>query len=96
MKTTSVGIRDAKIHLSKYVKMVKEGVEVILTERGRPVCRIMPISPRDLPIEERLKQLEDRGILEKLTGDSHYSIPLPIPVPDNIAQKFLQEDRNSG
>ena len=41
MQSASVGIRDAKMHLSKYLKMVQQGTEVIITDRGRPVGKIM-------------------------------------------------------
>jgi prevent-host-death family protein len=44
MQSASVGIRDAKIHLSKYLKLVQQGTEVIITDRGRPVGKIIPIS----------------------------------------------------
>ena len=94
MKTTTVGIRDAKIHLSKYVKMVQKGNEIILTDHGRPVGKIVPMATRDLPIEERVKQLEDNGLLEQDSGRLNYKIPRPIPVPEGIAQVFLQQDRD--
>jgi len=96
MKTTTVGIRDAKMHLSKYVKMVQKGNEIILTDHGRPVGRIVPITTIDLSIEERIKRLEDQGLLEPSSGRKNYTIPSPLPVPPGIAQKLLQEDRNNG
>ncbi len=95
MQSASVGIRDAKMHLSKYIKMVQKGTEVIITDRGRPVGKIVPIQNEDLPLEERIKILEDQGLLEKLSPKRLKKIPSPIPVPDNIAQKFLQEDREN-
>ena len=95
MQSTSVGIRDAKMHLSKYIKMVQKGTEVIITDRGRPVGKIVPIQNEDLPLEERIKILEDQGLLEKLSPKRLKKIPSPIPVPDNNAQKFLQEDREN-
>jgi prevent-host-death family protein len=45
MQSVSIGIRDAKINLSKLIKMVKNGNEVILTDRNRPVGKIVPIEP---------------------------------------------------
>ena len=48
MQSASVGIRDAKMHLSKYLKMVQQGTEVIITDRGRPVGKIIPIHTKDL------------------------------------------------
>ena len=35
MQPTSVGIREAKIHLSKLLKLVQRGNEVILTDCGQ-------------------------------------------------------------
>ena len=64
MQSATVGIRDAKIHLSKYLKMVQQGTEVIITDRGRPVGKIIPISTKDLPLKERIKRMEDLGQIE--------------------------------
>ena len=93
MQSASVGIRDAKMHLSKYIKMVQQGAEVIITDRGRPVGNIIPIQTRELPLGERIKRLEDQGLIGPIAGKGLSKIPPPIPVPDGIAQKMLQEDR---
>ena len=93
MQSASVGIRDAKMHLSKYIKMVQKGTEVIITDRGRPVGKIVPVQNEDLTLEERIKVLEDQGLIEKQSANRIQKIPSPIPVPDNIAQNFLLEDR---
>jgi len=93
MPSTSVGIRDAKMHLSKYIKMVQQGTEVIITDRGRPVGKIIPIQARDLPLDERIKRMEDLGLIDPIAGKNPKKIPPPIPVPESIAQKLLQEDR---
>ena len=96
MQSASVGIRDAKMHLSKYLKMVKQGTEVIITDRGRPVGKIIPIPTKDLSLKERIERLEDLGQIEVVSNDSPKKIPPPIPVQEGIAQKFLQEERNLG
>ncbi len=93
MQATSVGIRDAKIHLSRYLKMVQQGIEIILTDRGRPVGKIVPIQNDKLPLDERIKLLEDRGLLAAEKRKDRKKPPLPIAVPDNVAQKYLREDR---
>ncbi len=96
MQITQVGIREAKIHLSKYLKMVKQGNEVILTDRGQPIGKIVPIQTQELPIPARLKKLEEKGLLEALPGNYKKKAPSPIHVPDNIAQTILREDRENG
>ncbi len=96
MQNIRIGIREAKIHLSKFLKIVQQGNEVILTDRGRPVGKIVPIKTEDLPISARLRKLEDSGLLEPLPSHHKEKLPSPIPVPDNIAQAFLREDRENG
>lgn len=95
MQSASVGIRDAKMNLSKYIKMVQQGAEVIITDRGRPVGKIIPIQTRELPLGERIKRLEDQGLIDPIARKNLNKIPSPIPVPDGIAQKMLQEDRDA-
>ena len=76
--------------------MVQQGAEITITDRGRPVGRIIPIPTKDIPLKERIKCMEDRGQIEPLTGEGNIKIPPPIPVPDGIAQQFLQEERENG
>ncbi len=66
MQTTHVRIREAKIHLSKYIRIVQQGYEVVLTDRGRPVGKIVPMQKKDLPQSVRIKKLEEKGLLENL------------------------------
>ena len=96
MLSKNVGIRDAKVHLSKLIKMVKNGDEIILTDRGRPVGKIVAIEKSLLPLSERLKALEERGIIEAGSEKEQIKLPQPIPLPDEMAQRYLQEDRNNG
>jgi prevent-host-death family protein len=39
-----VGIRELRAHLSRYVEQVKAGEEIVVTEHGRPVARIVPMN----------------------------------------------------
>ena len=94
MQSTSVGIRDAKMHLSKYLKMVQQGAEVTITDRGRPVGKIIPIHTKEMPLKERIKRMEDRGQIEPVTAKGQVKIPPAIPAPNGIAQQLLQEERD--
>lgn len=60
MTQLTVGIRDLKSRLSEYLRQVKEGETVIITEHGRPIGRIIPEpeSPGD-----RIQRLVDSGEL---------------------------------
>lgn len=43
-----VGIRDLKQNASEVIARVKKGESVLVTERGRPVGRIVPLSANSL------------------------------------------------
>ncbi len=44
-----VGVRDLKTHLSAYLKRVKAGETVLVTDRGKPVARLEPVQAVSLP-----------------------------------------------
>jgi prevent-host-death family protein len=42
----SVGIRELKTHLSRYVQEVKAGDEILVSDRGKIVARLVPAEPQ--------------------------------------------------
>ena len=98
MKTTTVGIREAKAHLSKYLKIVGQGAEVILTDRGVPVGKIVPLRPEERSLAQRLSKLEAEGVLGRQPDLNRrkQTRQFPLAVPNCSAQRFLQEDREHG
>lgn len=61
MGVKTVGTRELKNHLSEYLRRVKAGETVIITERGKPVGQIMPIQA---DLTSRLKELVKAGVVE--------------------------------
>ena len=55
-----VGVRDLKSRLSEYLRQVKHGQIVIITDHGHPVGRLLPI---EQSLEERLKSLQNSGLV---------------------------------
>ncbi|MCF6291735.1 MAG: type II toxin-antitoxin system prevent-host-death family antitoxin [Desulfobacterales bacterium] len=92
---TTVGIREAKINLSKYLKMVRQGHEVTLTDRGQPVGKIVPITAAELSLEERIRYLEERGVLAPALPGEKSVLSSPVPVLHDAAQRYLREDRDN-
>ena len=64
---TIAAIAELKARLSLYLSRVKAGDEVLITERGRPVARIVPVGAGDDP-EESLAELERQGLLRRGSG----------------------------
>lgn len=46
----SVGVRELRQNLSRYLGKVKDGETFAVTERGREVARLSPSGPADSPI----------------------------------------------
>lgn len=61
MDAIHVGSRELKNHLSRYLRRVKAGETVIVTERGKPIGQIVPIQG---DAQERLRLLAAAGVLE--------------------------------
>lgn len=60
-----VSIRELKDRLSYYLRLTKAGQTVEITERGKPIGRIVSITP---PLEERLEAMAKLGLLARGKG----------------------------
>jgi prevent-host-death family protein len=58
-----VGVREFHDHLSRYVRYVADGGEVVVTMRGKRVARLAPVDPSD-----PLAGLRSRGLVSGPTG----------------------------
>ncbi len=41
------GIRDLRDHLSRHLERVRSGEELLVTDRGRPIARLVPVEGAD-------------------------------------------------
>ena len=55
-----VGIRALRNHLSEFVERVRGGEELVVTDRGRPVARLVPVDR-----ERTLDRLVREGLVER-------------------------------
>ncbi len=60
MPETMVGVRELEAGLSDYLRQVKSGATVVITEHGRPVGQIVPVKAS---LEERQEQLIDANLV---------------------------------
>jgi prevent-host-death family protein len=61
MAELNVGLRELKTHLSEYMRQVKSGSTIVITEHGRTVGRIVP-APRS--VNEQIQAMQAAGLLE--------------------------------
>ena len=65
-KPLRIGLREANQRFSKAMKAVKAGKEVILTDRGKPIAIIKPMTQAPGP-EQVIRNLEAAGVLQAAT-----------------------------
>ncbi len=59
--SNTIGARELKVHLGTYLRRVREGERLLVTDRGRPVAELRPISAERLDLAARLARLAARG-----------------------------------
>ena len=52
---TTVNVHEAKTNLSRLLKQVEAGEEVIIARNGKPVARLTPVRPKGQPRPDVLK-----------------------------------------
>ncbi len=74
---TEVGVHEAKTHLSKLLRRVAAGEEIVIARGGEPVARLVPA--RDKSIR---KLGSDRGV---------FVVPenFDEPLPEDVLETFL-------
>lgn len=94
MEETTAGIRELKNHLSAYLRKVKAGETVTITDRGTPIGRIVPAEDRDRrTLEEKLRILQDSGIAEWSGKKLQPREPVAENKSDRMVSDLLLEDR---
>ncbi len=95
MKTAAVS--KLKAYLSDYLNQVKAGVEVLITDRGKPVARLVPIARLEAT-REALTRMEKQGLIKLGSGrlpKDFWTMPRAED-PQGLVLKALLEDREAG
>jgi prevent-host-death family protein len=61
MGEQTVGVRELKARLSEYLRQVKQGRTLVITEHGKPVGRLVPAGQS---LDQRLQAMIDAGLAE--------------------------------
>ena len=91
-----VSIREMKNRLSKYLKLVQTGRDVVITDRGRPVARLTLVTRTPEEAEaEAIKRIQALpwvrpGNGKKVRGAKH---PIRLKPGDKTAAEMVLEDR---
>ncbi len=91
--TRTVGVRELRQNLSKYLERVKEGETLTVTERGHEVARLVPsrgtVDPYYLELAEKYgATIPTRNLLDAID-----SLPPGRGHPAGTTDAFLDESR---
>ena len=87
-----IGIRQLKDgELSRAVRRASHGEEVVITDHGRPVARIVPFATGGLP--ERIERLVAEGRLEVRTPLLDGVVPVALSPGDKTMVDYVAEQR---
>ena len=93
MKT--VGSRELKNRLGRYLRLVRRGETILVTDRGKPVAHIVPPSPESEEKPELnaiLAQLELQGHLRR--GSGQFKPIKSVAKKGKPASRIILEERD--
>ncbi len=89
----TAAISKLKAYLSDYLNQVKSGTEVLVTDRGKPVARLVPIS-RTKDAGESMTRMQKQGLIRLGSGrlpKDFWTLPRPEDPRDTVLKALLQE-----
>ena len=95
MRVASVS--DLKAHLSAWLEWVKAGGEILVTDRGQPVAKLVPV-PAPESGDERTAALLRAGVVRTEAQPlprEFWTAPRPA-VANNAALRALLDERDEG
>jgi prevent-host-death family protein len=90
MRESLVSIRELKIRLSHYLRLARRGESVVITDRGVPIGRIVPIGH---DVDSRIAAMRDTGQLQWNGSKLPHREPVAKVRGRGSVARLLIEDR---
>lgn len=93
----NAAVAELKANLSRFLSRVKAGEEILVTERGIAVARIVPVTKGDEAVDQ-LRELERQGLVRLGTGKlpkDFWALPRPRD-PGGAVRSGLAKEREEG
>ncbi len=89
----SAGVKELKNNLSRYLSQVKKGEDILITERGKAIARIIRDDSKDLQLREVLSPLIVKGLVKLPSQKLDREISPPVKLPGKPVSDIVIEDR---
>lgn len=87
------GVKDVKNNLSRLLAKVKNGEEILVTERGRPIARIVKENYERQFIREALGELAGKGLIVLPSRGIQKERIVTVESPGKAVSEMVLEDR---
>ena len=81
-----VGIRELRAGLSRYMEQVKQGEEIVVTEHGKPVARLVPMNG-----ERKIDRLIREGVVIPARSRTGWRPERLIPVEGSVSEIVIEQ-----
>jgi antitoxin (DNA-binding transcriptional repressor) of toxin-antitoxin stability system len=85
--------RELKNQLSRYIALVKKGDDVLITERGRIIARVVKENSRRSSLRQALQRLVLKGQVILPLREIKRDLPKPVKLPGKAVSEMVIEDR---
>ncbi len=90
---SSVGSRELKTRLGSYLRKVRGGATILVTDRGEPVAELRPIARGGTALDEKLARLAAMGLLAWSGKAERLGNVAPLRSTGRSISKALDEER---
>jgi prevent-host-death family protein len=90
---TTATVSKLKASLSEYLRRVKAGEEVLVSERGRPIAKLVPVAGADA-LPDHLAEMARHGLARIGSGRlprGFWNLPRPRDPKGRIVEALLEE-----
>ncbi len=89
------GVKEVRDHFTRYLKRVKQGEEIVVTERGKPVALLTPI-PEVTGFREKLELAARKGLIRLPQKEGNIPVHKKIRLQGKSLTEILLEEREAG
>lgn len=91
--TKAIGSRELKTRLGAYLRQVRAGATILVTDRGEPIAELRPLPTASTAEEKRLSELATTGLLTARSRKELTRRKTPVRVKGRPISETISEDR---
>ncbi len=96
MNHKTIGARELKQHLGAYLREVRRGTTLIITDRGNPIARLAPVvAGRGADEVRQLEHLHGMGIISRAASAGGLPPATPVVWDGPPLSAAILEDRDT-